>query len=366
MTKLKRDDTVASVFNPEMKFGGASIDNREDGMALAGWDQTYVMTEETFTAANTDKAFYAAGFAEGAETQGRMYQNYVNLYPNTAKLSFDAQCNTLCTTFITAQRDYIKKTAAQKINDTLTTVEDLTYWKSVQNSVNQIQGMIDGYKSVLTDKSPQYLSEMQIYAIGFNFELADVQNAVNLQAATAAPATTTAAPTSTEVELGGRNQHCSALIKVTDDELFMAHDTWSQYNAMLRQYKTYEFGNSSIPTIAMSSYPGTLHSGDDWYMLSNGLTTQETTNSNFNTASKAEVYPTTVPEFVRVMVANRIAQDGEVWTMVFCYENSGTYNNQYMVVNFNLYTPGVSILPNTLWIAEQIPGFVQRGDVSSW
>lgn len=45
------------------------------------------------------------------------------------------------------------------------------------------------------------------------------------------------------------NGKCSALVKVVGDnkELFVAHDTWSGYNAMLRILKKYSFGYHLVP-----------------------------------------------------------------------------------------------------------------------
>lgn len=35
-----------------------------------------------------------------------------------------------------------------------------------------------------------------------------------------------------------------------------------------------------------------------------------------------------------------------------------------MIIDYNLFTPGSEIRPNTLWIAEQIPGWVVSADES--
>lgn len=56
------------------------------------------------------------------------------------------------------------------------------------------------------------------------------------------------------------------------------------------------------------------------------------------------------------MVANRLATNGEDWTKIFSKYNSGTYNNQYMVLNYNLFEPRKPIQDGLLWIVEQLPG----------
>ena len=67
----------------------------------------------------------------------------------------------------------------------------------------------------------------------------------------------------------------------------------------------------------------------------------------------------------RSTVANRLATDGRSWTNIFSVHNSGTYNNQWMVVDYNQFTPGDKELkPNLLWVLEQIPGYIQTEDLT--
>jgi len=72
----------------------------------------------------------------------------------------------------------------------------------------------------------------------------------------------------------------------------------------------------------------------------------------------------TVPEWIRIVLANRMASSGAEWVSVFGMYNSGTYNNQWQVVDYKMFTPGSPIQPGTLWIAEQIPGFLVSADKS--
>ena len=72
-----------------------------------------------------------------------------------------------------------------------------------------------------------------------------------------------------------------------------------------------------------------------------------------------------VLEGVRATVANRLATDGESWTRVFSRYNSGTYNNQWMVVDNKLFTPHQEQLTDgLLWVLEQIPGYLRRQDLT--
>ena len=49
---------------------------------------------------------------------------------------------------------------------------------------------------------------------------------------------------------------------------------------------------------------------------------------------------------------------------MFSKYNSGTYNNQWMVLDYNLFKPNEPLSDNLLWIAEQIPGNVSSMDVT--
>ena len=71
------------------------------------------------------------------------------------------------------------------------------------------------------------------------------------------------------------NGHCSALVKLLPEngDLYVAQDTWSGFEAMLRILKKYDFNFSKHPANSMtfSSYPGVLMSGDDFYVMNNGM-----------------------------------------------------------------------------------------------
>lgn len=171
---------------------------------------------------------------------------------------------------------------------------------------------------------------------------------------------------------------CSAIIKLLPDnsDLYVGHAAWNFYETMLRIYKknifpfrrTGESGPEDIipgHTVAFSSYPGLLYSWDDFNLISSGLLSTETTMLNNNPALWQYVQPEgQVMEWMRGIMANRIAIDGESWTRQFSLYNSGTYNNQWMIVDYNLFTPGSSIKPNTLWVSEQMPGYIENEDLS--
>jgi len=63
-------------------------------------------------------------------------------------------------------------------------------------------------------------------------------------------------------------------------------------------------------------------------------------------------------------LAGLLAHGGEEWYHYVAFHNSGTYNNMYMIIDQKLFTPGQALLPNTLWVMEQIPGLVVGADAT--
>lgn len=168
-----------------------------------------------------------------------------------------------------------------------------------------------------------------------------------------------------------KRSHCSGLIKVTGNfsELFAGHSSWFSYSSMLRIFKHYDFQVNNQHTAtrrhSFSSYPGLLSSLDDFYMMrDSGLVMVQTTNPIINKKIYSKVTHKSLLAWQRVRTANQMARTGEEWAQPIKWPNSGTYENQYMVVNMKLFSPGKALPPGTLWVVEQIPGLVEFADVT--
>jgi hypothetical protein len=69
--------------------------------------------------------------------------------------------------------------------------------------------------------------------------------------------------------------------------------------------------------------------------------------------------------WIRAMVSNRLASSAEHWTNIFKNENSGTYNDQFMILDINKIDLKNKKIPNkSLMIIEQIPGELEINDVT--
>ncbi len=49
---------------------------------------------------------------------------------------------------------------------------------------------------------------------------------------------------------------------------------------------------------------------------------------------------------------------------MFSEYNSGTYNNQYPVINVGKFVPGAALPKDLLWVVEQVPGLIVAGDAT--
>ena len=118
-------------------------------------------------------------------------------------------------------------------------------------------------------------------------------------------------------------------------------------------------------TVTMSSYPAAVNSQDDFYITGAYLYVGETTNGVDNLDLFDLLTPNSLMCWIRTMVANRLSDDGYSWTQIFSKYNSGTYNNQFQILDLKLIdTEKKTIDPGALYIVEQLPGSCDVQDVT--
>jgi hypothetical protein len=87
-----------------------------------------------------------------------------------------------------------------------------------------------------------------------------------------------------------------------------------------------------------------INSADDYFILSSGLVVQETTLENYNNSLWGRIHSkAAVLEFVHNIIANCLANSGKEWTDIFGLYNSGTYNNQFMIIDYKKYKTGTKL-----------------------
>ncbi|XP_071369739.1 putative phospholipase B-like 2 [Centroberyx affinis] len=292
---------------------------------------------------------YAAGAVEAAVTSQLIYKHWMNtLMSYCGPYTFESDYCQRLKAYITTNLQWMWEQIESQPN--------FPYWHQVHLALLQLKGLEDSYNDQLSfPKGPFSINPFGFLLFQMGGDLEDLESALNKSSQTR--------------PLGSGS--CSALIKLlpNNKELLVSHDTWNTYQSMLRIMKKYNFDfsmsstdNDLLPggTQAFSSYPGSIFSGDDFYILSSGLVTLETTIGNSNPALWKFVQPTgQVMEWLRNIAANRMAATGKQWAEIFSMYNSGTYNNQWMIVDYNLFTPGkTDIDEGLLTVLEQIPGLV--------
>ncbi|XP_065707962.1 putative phospholipase B-like 2 [Patagioenas fasciata] len=325
----------------------ASLDDR---IPTVGWAFLEVTTNASY---NDSLQAYAAGLAEAAVSEQLMYMHWMNtMVGYCGPFKYESEYCEKLRAYLEANLGWMEEQMAKG--------EDPEYWHQVRLALLQLKGLEDNYNGRLDFPWGRFtLTPFGFLLLQLGGDLEDLESALNRS--------------SPRRVLGSGS--CSALLKLLPGQrdLLVAHDTWTSYQSMLRIIKKYTLpfrtsasGNSQIPgnIQVFSSYPGTIFSGDDFYILSSGLVALETTIGNNNPARWKYLDPRgSVLEWLRNIVANRLARSGPEWATVFRRFNSGTYNNQWMVVDYNAFTPGrASPPPGVLTVLEQIPGLVMAAD----
>ncbi|XP_062942359.1 putative phospholipase B-like 2 [Cynocephalus volans] len=339
------------------------VDGRHpDAVAWANFTNAIRETGWAFLELGTDGRYndslqaYAAGMVEAAVSEELIYMHWMNTVVNyCGPFEYEVGYCERLKHFLEANLEWMQQ--EMELN------EDSTYWHQVRLTLLQLKGLEDSYEGRVSFPTGKFtIKPLGFLLLQISGDLEDLEPALN--------------KTKTKPSLGSGS--CSALIKLLPNQhdILVAHNTWNNYQNMLRIIKKYSFhfqegphGDPPIPgnKVVFSSYPGTIFSGDDFYILGSGLVTLETTIGNNNPALWKYVQPRgCVLEWVRNLVANRLALDGASWADIFKRFNSGTYNNQWMIVDYNAFVRG---RPNpgsgVLTILEQIPGMVVVADKTS-
>ncbi|KAI0207905.1 putative phospholipase B-like 2 [Lamellibrachia satsuma] len=334
-----------------------------NNMNITGW--SYL---EVYTNANISDQVqaYAAGLAEGALTREMIAMYWHNTYKGYCKKPLTGFCKKLQHYF-----DDNLQWVGEQIHQH---ADSDPYWHQVQLFLAQMMGLLDGFhiKQGKRDLTKYHIDVTDINLLQVGGDVEDLAQAFGGED-----------HHSNHQSIHGNKRivgsgHCSALIKLLsgNQDLYVAQDTWTGYNGMLRVLKKYDFGYHILPAkgspiipgrvSTFSSFPGGLMSADDFYTISTGLVTMETTIGNSNASLWSYVKAqNSVLEGLRNMAANRLATSGKEWCDTFSRFNSGTYNNEWMVVDYTKFHPGKKLGSDVLWVLDQIPGMIVARDVTS-
>ena len=245
------------------------------------------------------------------------------------------------------------------------------YWHQVDLLYKQLKGLQDGYAFKARSGQVPQINPRDIFFMNIFGDMFDLSKALSHQH--------NLNVTFDDLGMG----HCSALFKILpgNKDLYASHVSWHFFQYMLRIQKKYtleystdnrpkSLGSQLVPgrTMSFSGYPGLIYSGDDFTLISpSGLTTIETTLECNNPDRWKYIKPEgSLFEGFRSAVANRLAHNGKSWTDLFSKHNSGTYNNQWMVLDYKQFKPGQPIngTKGLLYVLEQMPGYVDSADMT--
>lgn len=117
-----------------------------------------------------------------------------------------------------------------------------------------------------------------------------------------------------------------------------------------------------------SSSPGYLTSIDDFFVLAGraNLAVLETSEDMIDETVLEKITAGTLLSWARTRLANQLAVSGPHWADVFAVRHSGTYTNQWMVIDLDRFTPGKKPRANSglLTVLEELPGYIHWEDLT--
>lgn len=372
---ITRDNRILPGVDPE---GAASI-KLQDRKFEFGY--TYAVIKTNPDIPDYEQA-YAAGYLEGYTMGPHIY----HLMNNVLEDSFDGEFPVEFYTYTQKNLAYIK----EQVN-----VNTSVFWHAANlTACNWLQGLTHGYTRYANEEKirPYTIEEFFMYNSVGDWE--DLEAVLIVE------------PTRREkmlqrrrerIELG-QHHHCSAAVRMSPDlsDVFFSHDTWTSFGsgfnrAMKHYHFHWDLGESQHQKVSFSSMPGYFSSIDDFYIQSvtsatgrkSNVAVLETTYHTFNTTLYDEFLRTdgsVVLTWMRSQIANMMAFSADQWSEVFNNENSYTYNNMWVSLDYGLFdllseaTVNMTIKEKKdyilhygkplLYVNEVVPGHIKAYDVT--
>lgn len=325
-----------------------------DTILKSGWNTLNIRAGFSNQKYQDENLMYAAGYLEGFLTSQQIYQHLTNVKASTFGKGTPPQLQEKLQKFFTDQDDWMRGKLEEN--------QESPFWKVLSLAVSHFDGLQAGYAANPYRGKPLEKFDFQLLnSIG---DVLDLQYALIPESI---PDWNSMSQSEMEEYLVSHG-HCSSLVKLLPgyEDVFFAHSSWFQYQYSYRIYKHYHFRLSnphiSATNFSFSSYPGILESLDDFYILGSGLLISETTNLVFNKTLYSFVKPESLLAWQRVRVANFMAADGKTWGNLLDTHNSGTFNNQYTVLDTKRINLKEMVMDGALWVIEQIPTLIVSGD----
>lgn len=317
-----------------------------------GW---HILNIKTYRPFSNEIQSYFAGYIEGYIYHQLIRYHYINIYESIFN---GKDLNENLRLFLKKQDEFVRNLTIileNKSNYSFLIVlkskdseknED-EYHKVLKYTILQRDGLYRGQKdgSIKYKKTP--LSEEQLNDIINQADLNDLIPAFQNQI----PAGKDESIIKEEKNLENRGflkRECSGFVRYNNltENLITAHTTHNVYSLLNRVYKSYDFdfhlNERKLNTFNFASRPGDLNSKDDFYILSNGMSIIETSLEIFNLELFKNLSPKTIPKWIRNNISNRLAKNNTDWINIFFKYNSGTHNDQWLLVDYNKFEEFIS------------------------
>ena len=342
-------EIVYSNFSPTEHYVATAY--YTDSVVDLGWDKLSIKTNSIF---RDEIQAEGAGRLEGALTKDRIYNFYLNLKD-------EIPINDKIKNFFEEQEKFVYDLVEKGEGS-----RDPMLYNAYLIKI-QYNAMIDQYNKEVSDDKK--LNKIDFHLMNYYADMYDVYQKFKIE--TEGEADYKKMDNEKLLKLFIESTHCSALFKIKNDlsDVFFGHNTWNSYFSAIRIIKEYNFNFNNrwarSKNIIFTSYPATLSSLDDFYITSHGLVAIETTNVLYNDTLYSKIIPNSLFTADRVMICNRIANSSKEWGEYFSKYNSGTYNNQFMILDKNkINLVNKSIAYDAFYVVEQLPGLVKSNNVT--
>jgi hypothetical protein len=204
-------------------------------------------------------------------------------------------------------RQYVPTAAKRDWEFFRKTAEHLFWPKLNDEERREIDGIVEGARAC-----GKTLDRWDIVALNGNIEIAWYYVPTLDQRDNAAPG------------------NCSAFIAtgsyIKDGGIVMGHNAWVDYAVGERWNFVLDIVPERGHRMFMDSFPGFIHSGDDFALNDAGLMVTETTISQFKGFDANGI-----PEFARARRAMQYADSIDEWVRIMCEGNNGAYANSWLI-----------------------------------
>ncbi|KAK8888025.1 hypothetical protein M9Y10_039085 [Tritrichomonas musculus] len=293
-----------------------------DGDCWAEWSDTlnstgwYHLNLRGREGVNGRKMGFCAGYLEGKLTHTRIYQSTMLFFDQTNVGRKHAE---RVKNYGYSRLDEWYTIHLKWLKESIDAYQDSKYWRQIDLIYSLFMGLYTGYNETAPPNEALTLMDMFVMvAMGDSLELLASWEWI---------------PRNSEIL-----QRCTGLIKMSPkkDDIYFAHDSWTSYTCLHSILKKYYFPipEFSSPQVFLTTEIGLLSSPDDFFINGAGLMVFETTFTLQNRTLYTDYCrPKLVLNWMRTLLAMFTATNVTEWEDQFLNYNSGTYNNDYFVVD---------------------------------